>query len=110
MAMFDNVRRLYHGLQTAIGEPAVRGALSLAATLILIATIFYWAVEGWSLLDSAYFSVVTIATVGYGDLAPQTAIGKIFTMAYIFAGIGIFVATAAAVAQAVLHGDARSAK
>lgn len=110
MAMFGNMRRLYHGLRTAIREPAVRGALSLAATLILIATVFYRTVEGWSLLDSAYFSVVTIATVGYGDLAPRTAIGKLFTIGYIFAGIGIFVATAAAVAQAVLHDDARSTK
>lgn len=110
MAMFENIRRLYHGLRTAIREPAVRGALSLAATLILIATIFYWIVEGWSLLDSAYFSVVTIATVGYGDLVPKTAIGKIFTIGYIFSGIGIFVAAAAAFARAVMQGETERPK
>jgi voltage-gated potassium channel len=103
VAMFGSIWRLYHGLRTAIREPAVRGALLLVATLILIATVFYWVFEGWSLLDSVYFSVVTIATVGYGDLAPKTAIGKIFTMGYIFAGIGIFVATAAALAHAVMR-------
>ncbi len=110
MEVFGNMRRLYHGFRTAIREPAVRGALSLAATLIAIATIFYWIVEGWSLVDSVYFSVVTIATVGYGDLAPKTAIGKIFTIGYIFAGIGIFVATAAALAQAVIQGGVRPSK
>ena len=52
-----------------------------------------------------YFSVVTIATVGYGDLAPQTAIGKIFTICYIFAGIGIFVSAVTAFAHAVLRAE-----
>jgi hypothetical protein len=46
---------------------------------------------------------VTIATVGYGDFAPQAAIGKLFTMGYIFSGIGVFVAAAAALAQATLR-------
>ena len=57
------------------------------------------------MLNSLYFSVVTIATVGFGDFAPQTAIEKLFTIGYIFAGIGIFVAAAAAVAQAVLRSE-----
>ena len=77
----------------------------LALTLILIATMFYWVVEGWSLLDAAYFSVVTIATVGFGDITPQTALGKIFTIGYIFAGIGIFVAAVTALAQATLRAE-----
>jgi voltage-gated potassium channel Kch len=40
-------------------------------------------------LDSLYFRVVTLTTVGYGDLSPQTSIGKIFTMIYIILGLGI---------------------
>jgi voltage-gated potassium channel Kch len=92
-------------MRYAILQPEVQGAATLALTMILIATVFYWLVEGWSLLDAAYFSVVTIATVGFGDFAPQTVLGKIFTIGYIFAGIGIFVAAVAAVAQAVLRAD-----
>jgi hypothetical protein len=69
----------------------VKGVFTIAFTLIVVATIFYWLVERWSLLDSFYFSIVTIATVGYGDITAETAVGKIFTMAYIVAGIGIFV-------------------
>jgi hypothetical protein len=105
MRAFVNVRRLFRGLRGALREPEVRGVVTLAATLVVIATIFYRVVEGWSLLDSLYFSVVTIATVGYGDLAPQTALGKVFTIGYIFAGIGIFVAAVTALAQAVLRGE-----
>ena len=92
MQYFANLRRLFRGTRHALREPEVRGVFTIALALILAATVFYWLVEGWSLLDAAYFSVVTIATVGYGDLTPKTAIGKIFTIGYIFAGIGIFVA------------------
>ena len=102
---FVNVRRLFHGFTHALRQPEVQGVAQLALVLILIATLFYWLVEGWSLLDAAYFSVVTIATVGYGDLAPHTALGKIFTIFYIFAGIGIFVPAATSVAQATLRGE-----
>ena len=105
MHLFVNIRRLLRGLIRALREPEVQGAVTLAFTLIVIATTFYWAVEGWSLLDSAYFSVVTIATVGYGDFAPKTALGKLFTMCYIFAGIGIFVAAVTALAQATMRAE-----
>ncbi|MBK8907262.1 MAG: two pore domain potassium channel family protein [Rhodospirillales bacterium] len=100
---FVSIRRLVRSLYHAVQEPEVQGVLMLAATLILIATIFYWLVEGWSFLDAAYFSVVTIATVGYGDLAPQTALGKLFTIGYLFAGIGLFAAAVTALAQATLR-------
>jgi voltage-gated potassium channel Kch len=101
MLSFRNIRRLYTGMRRALKEPAVTAALSLAAALILTASVFYWIVEGWSLLDSVYFSVVTIATVGYGDFVPQTAPGKIFTIFYIFCGLGIFVSAATVLAHAV---------
>jgi len=57
--------------------------------LILLAggTIIYSSVEGWNYLDSLYFTIVTITTIGYGDLFPKTDIGKIFTMFFPFIGI-----------------------
>ena len=51
--------------------------------------LFYHYVEGWRYLDAVYFSAYTITTVGYGDITPKTDPGKIFTIFYVFAGVGI---------------------
>jgi voltage-gated potassium channel len=62
-----------------------------SVTLIVlgIGTLFYHFVEKLKFLDALYFSVVTLATVGYGDFSPKTDLGKIFTIFYIITGIGI---------------------
>jgi voltage-gated potassium channel len=49
----------------------------------------YHIVEGWRILDSVYFVVVTITTIGYGDLIPITDLGKIFTIFFSFFGIAM---------------------
>jgi len=45
--------------------------------------------EGWTYLNSLYFSAVTATTVGYGDFAPITAPGKVFTIFFAFCTIGL---------------------
>ncbi len=50
---------------------------------------FYYYIEKWRYLDALYFSAYTMTTVGYGDITPKTDIGKIFTIFYVFAGVGI---------------------
>jgi voltage-gated potassium channel len=65
---------------------------SLAYLVLIIlasGTIFYSSVEKWSVVDALYFSGTTLTTVGLGDLAPTTTLGKLFTVLYIFVGIGL---------------------
>ncbi|MDA7424375.1 potassium channel family protein [Thalassococcus lentus] len=67
--------------------------LTLLATpvgIIAIGTVFFRYAEGWSWLDAYFFTVVTLSTVGYGNLVPVTAAGKIGTTIFIFVGLGIF--------------------
>jgi len=52
-------------------------------------TVFFRFVEGWSWLDAYFFTAVTVTTVGYGNLVPATALGKIGATVLIFAGIGV---------------------
>jgi voltage-gated potassium channel len=65
-------------------------------------TIFYSLQEGWSVVDAFYFSVTTLTTVGLGDLTPKTTIGKLFTVAYIFAGLSIILGFIDVVAKETL--------
>lgn len=60
--------------------------------VLLIGTFFYNWMEGWSYLDSFYFCVISLATIGYGDLTPNTPEAKIFTIIYVINGIGILLA------------------
>lgn len=66
-----------------------RGLFFSVLGLLIIGSIFYRNVEGWSWIDSFYFTVVTLTTVGYGDFAPETNLGKLFTVLYIIMGLGM---------------------
>ncbi|MGH1577128.1 potassium channel family protein [Planktotalea sp.] len=84
--------------------------LSLLATLIAAGTVFFHFVEGWSYLDSYFFTVVTLSTVGYGNLVPATALGKIGTTVMIFSGIGVFALAIQHVGDSALRRRVRRVK
>ena len=72
-----------------IKDDEYRDLLFTTIIILIIGTLVYHFVEGWSYIDSIYFSVVTLTTIGFGDFAPKTDVGKIFTILYIIAGIGM---------------------
>ena len=97
------ILRVLRALGAAFSDVRVLSVLGFTFVIILGASVVYRYVEGWGWLNSIYFSVMTISTVGYGDFSPETVAGKIFTIAYVIAGLGVFVAMATAVAEAILR-------
>ena len=96
------IRSILGGLADAFADSRVRGLIAFAGSIVLLASVVFWLLEGWTFLDALFFSVATISTVGYGDLVPVTVGGRLFCIVYIFVGLGIFVAAASAVAEVLL--------
>jgi len=66
-----------------------RKLLLSSSFMLAIGSIFYHNIEGWSWIDSIYFSFISLTTVGFGDITPSTDIGKVFTIFYLTIGIGL---------------------
>ena len=62
------------------------GICALAA-IIIIGTGGYIIIEGWSLLDALYMTIITITTVGYAEVHPLSAGGRIFSIFLIIGGV-----------------------
>ena len=77
------------GLGISIDEHRFKILTGLAIGLLAIGTVAYRLLEDWSWVDSLYFSVVAVTTVGFGDLTPSTDVSKLFTVVYILSGITI---------------------
>lgn len=60
-----------------------------AIVLIATGTVAYRLIEDWSWVDSLYFSVIAVTTVGFGDITPSTDASKLFTVVYILSGVAI---------------------
>ena len=92
----------FRAIRTLWTDPQFRSLTRLAAIAVVSGTVFYWLVEGLRPIDSLYFSVTTLATVGYGDFAPKTDAGKLFTVVYMLVGVGILLAFLSRVAVQVV--------
>jgi voltage-gated potassium channel Kch len=94
---------LFRAALAAILAPKVRALLLLCLLISALQAVVFRVIEGWPLIDSLYFSVVTMATVGYGDFVPQTVLGKLAAIAFMFIGIGVFFLTFSTLAQEFLR-------
>jgi voltage-gated potassium channel Kch len=76
-----------------------RGLSIVLGSWVALGTIIYSVREGWSIIDSLYFSVMTLTTIGYGDFSPTTSWMRLYTVIYAVMGIGLFVAFNAQLAR-----------
>lgn len=76
-------------IKAFLADKEYRDLLLTGVTILILGTVVYHELEGWSYLDAFYFSFITLTTIGFGDFAPQTDAGKVFTIIYIIIGVGI---------------------
>lgn len=92
-----------HFAKSLLKDIIFYGLVIFTLLIIIGAATFYHHVEGWHWFDSFYFSIITISTVGYGDLSPHTFAGKLFTIFYILIGLGLFVSVTANLGSHLYH-------
>lgn len=75
--------------------------------IILLGSLGYVWLEGWSFFDALYLTVITLTTVGYGDLHPTTPAGKLYTIVLILVGVGFMLYVITSLARVVVEGEIR---
>jgi voltage-gated potassium channel len=79
----------------------------LAVFLVGLGTAGYMAIEDWTVLDALYMTVITLSTIGYGEVNPVSATGRIFTLVLIVMGVGFFLYVIGNVVQFLVEGRIR---
>jgi len=90
--------QFYKRMRIVFGNPELRGLFLFTGIIVVLGALFYHKVEGWNYFNSLYFTVITLTTIGYGDFVPVTPLGKMFTIIYVFLGLGVlamFISTVA---------------
>ncbi len=83
--------------------------ISIALSLIIftIGTIGYMLIEGWDLVDSIYMTIITITTVGFGEVHIMSKLGRVFTIGLVFSGVSFFLYVASSMVQFMVEGRIR---
>ncbi|MBI5623090.1 MAG: NAD-binding protein [Elusimicrobia bacterium] len=81
----------------------------LMAAVLVTGTAGYVCISGASVFDSFYMTVITLATVGYGETFPLDQAGRVFTVLLIMGGIGVMTYAFSTVTSIVVEGDLSSA-
>ncbi len=80
-------------------------AILLVAVLVCGTLGFFLVEEGWSLFDAFYMTVISVTTVGYGEVRELSTAGRVVAMAVLVCGLGIFGLVAAQIAGFVVNGE-----
>lgn len=88
--------------------PLIRRIIALL--LLLLAVLMsgasgYQLIEGWSFFDGLYMTVITVASVGYGETHPLSDSGRIFTMVLILFGSGISIYSVSMLTALIVEGE-----
>ncbi len=70
-----------------------RTPLVILSLVFLYSVLGYLLLERWSLLDAVYMTVITVSTVGFNEVRPLSAAGRVFTITVIISGVGTMLYT-----------------
>jgi voltage-gated potassium channel len=84
---------------------SVGAGIGILLLVMVAGVIGYRAIEGWTFIDALYMTVITLATVGYGETHPLSPAGRIFTIALILGGVGTAFYIISSMARYVLEGE-----
>ncbi len=83
----------------------VRVVLLAVFGAVLLGTVVFRVLEGWSILDSLYVTVQTVTTVGFGDLTPRTPYGRAFAVVFMMVSVGIVLYALTSTVQSIVHSE-----
>ncbi|GFO58546.1 potassium transporter TrkA [Geomonas silvestris] len=88
-------------------DPVRHLKISICVLFLLLSfgTFGYIAIEGWDTLDALYMTVITLGTVGFREVQPLSAPGKVFTMLLIFFGVSVIGYIVGSLAQIMFEGQ-----
>jgi voltage-gated potassium channel len=84
--------------------------VTVLLSITVLGALGFSAVEGIPLSDALYFGLVTVATVGYGDITPKTDMGKVIATIIILGGVTTFTALLANATELFLARREREAR
>jgi voltage-gated potassium channel len=85
----------------------IRYAVLLLLIIVITGTLGYSLIEGWPLFNSLYMTVITITTVGYGEVRELSGTGRLFTIGLIISSVGIVAYLVSRLAGVVVEEEIR---
>ena len=95
-------------IPTVMAHPRARRLflpLSLVLLLIAFGTAGYVVLEGWPLADALFMTIITLSTVGYGEVHPLDGSGRAFTSLLILGGVGTLAYGLTTVTRSIVEGE-----
>jgi len=86
-------------------DTALIKALLALLVVLVFGTLGYRAIEGWDFLDALYMTVITLTTIGFGEVRPLDRVGKIFTLGLIIVGVGVVGYTLVTATRLIVEGE-----